>query len=79
MEGQESNVKSKIAFSSVTAIVWISGLQEIVVLNMLHLNNYSFVTDDSSGTLHNEAPEKKAHYLSNAYCFPQNQKRKSFD
>lgn len=46
----------KIAFSSVTAIVWISGLQEIVVLNMLHFNNYSFVTeDDSSGTLHNKA------------------------
>lgn len=60
MEGQETNVKSKIAFSSVTAIAWISGLQEIVILNMLHLNNYSVVTeDDSGGTLHEEAQKKE--------------------
>lgn len=73
MEGQETNVKSKIAFSIVTAIVWISGLQEIVVLNMLHFNNYSFATeDDSSGTLHKKAWKKKVHYLSNASGFPQN-------
>lgn len=60
MEGQDTNVKSKIASSSVTAIVWISGLQEIVVLNTLHFNDCSFGTeDDSSATLHNEAQEKK--------------------
>lgn len=60
MEGQETNVKSKIAFSSVTAIARISGFQEIVVLNMLHFNDYSFVTeDDSSGTLHNRSTERK--------------------
>lgn len=54
MEGQETNVKSNIAFSSVTAIAWIGGLQKTVVLNMLHFNDYSFVTeDDSSGILHN--------------------------
>lgn len=54
MEGQETNVKSKIAVSSVTAIAHISGFQEIVVLSMLQFNDYSFVTeDDSSGTLHN--------------------------
>lgn len=79
MEGQETNVKSKIASSSVTAIVWISGLQEIVVLNTLHFNDCSFGTeDDSSATLHNEALGKKAHYLSNVYCFPQNEKKKIF-
>ena len=60
MEGQETNVNSKFAFSSVTAIAQISGFQEIVVLNMLHFNDYSFVTeDDSSGTLHNWSTEKK--------------------
>lgn len=54
MEGQETNVKSKIAFFIVTAIARISGFQKTVVLNMLHFNDYSSVTeDDSSGTLHN--------------------------
>lgn len=59
MEGQETNVKSKIAFFIVTAIARISGFQETVVLNMLHFNDYSSVTeDDSSGTLHNWSTEK---------------------
>lgn len=59
MERQETNVKSKIAFTSVTEIAWISGFQEIVVLNKLHFNDYSFVTqDDSRGTLHNWSSEK---------------------
>lgn len=61
IEGREPNVKSKIAFSSVTAIARITGFQEIVILNMLHFNDYSFVTeDDKSGILNNWSTEKKA-------------------
>lgn len=60
MEEQKTNVKSNTAFSSVTAIAQISGFQEIVVLNMLHFNDYSFVTeDDSNGPLHNQSTERK--------------------
>lgn len=60
MEEQKTNVKSNTAFSSVTAIAQISGFQEIVVLNMLHFNDYSFVTeDDSNGPLHNRSTERK--------------------
>lgn len=70
MEGQETNVKSNIAFSSVTAIAWISGLQKTVVLNMLHFNDYSFVTeDDSSGILHNWNTGGGETKLSNIYFF----------
>lgn len=46
MEEQNTSVKSNIAFSSMTAIAQISEFQEIVVLNMLHINDYSFVTED---------------------------------
>lgn len=60
IEEQNTSVKSNMAFSSMTAIAQISGFQEIVVLNMLHINDYSFVTeDDSNGPLHNWSTEKK--------------------